>query len=394
MKNYFLNNTTAYQTTNYEEADLELADTRAASLSSNLWKLPLLLLALAWFWFSLDSLSLSVSSLGRESLYAFIASNINPITGLFLGLLFTAIIQSSSTVTSALVALVASGIIDLATALPIVMGANLGTTLTSQIVAMGYLSRKKEFKRAFATANLHLFFNIITVLVLLPLEIYTGAISYISQAIGNLFVDVTSFSGRSASGFIGNWLSPVSSSFVAIFGDWTSVAFIVSAISLFSSLYFLSWLLRLVVGGNIQRNIYAHIFGSPANSMLWGTMITGLLQSSSLVTSTLVPLVAVHRTSVKKAFPFVVGANVGTTITAFIATLFRSEAAISIAIAHLLFNLIGALICLPHKGFRNYLVIRARHLAIFAEQNPATAVVYPLAIFFVLPLLIIYFSQL
>ena len=94
----------------------------------------------------------------------------SPIVGLFIGILATTIVQSSSTTTSLIVGLVAAGAVSLDGAIFMVMGANVGTTVTAKIVSLGHITRKAEFRRAFAASSVHDTFNFITVAVLLPLE--------------------------------------------------------------------------------------------------------------------------------------------------------------------------------------------------------------------------------
>ena len=111
----------------------------------------------------------------------------NPFTGLFIGLLVTAIIQSSSATTAMTVALVATGSITLEGAVPIIMGVNVGTTITSTVVSLAFIARKKEFRRAVAGGTYHSFFNILTVVVLFPLEYYYGFLSRTSQYLADTF---------------------------------------------------------------------------------------------------------------------------------------------------------------------------------------------------------------
>lgn len=59
-------------------------------------------------------------------------------------------------------------------AIPIVMGANIGTSVTNTIVSMGQITNKNDFRRAFAGATVHDVFNWMTVLVLLPVEVIFG----------------------------------------------------------------------------------------------------------------------------------------------------------------------------------------------------------------------------
>lgn len=98
----------------------------------------------------------------------------NPFVALFVGILVTSIIQSSAVTTSIVVALVSDGVLPLPVAIPIVMGANIGTTVTNMLVSMGYVMRKEEFKRAIGGAVVHDLFNVMVVVILLPLELATG----------------------------------------------------------------------------------------------------------------------------------------------------------------------------------------------------------------------------
>ncbi|MDW2372558.1 Na/Pi symporter, partial [Vibrio sp. 1078-1] len=104
----------------------------------------------------------------------------HPIAGLMIGLVATALIQSSSTVTSIIVGLVAVGL-PVETAIPLVMGANIGTTVPNTLVSLGHVRCKEEFKRAFASATIHDFFNLLAVLIFLPLEMMFGILEKISH---------------------------------------------------------------------------------------------------------------------------------------------------------------------------------------------------------------------
>ncbi len=96
----------------------------------------------------------------------------NPFAGLLVGTLCTALIQSSSTITSIIVGLVAGGL-PVAIAVPMIMGANIGTTITNTLVSLGHVKNRQEFQRAFAAATIHDFFNLISVVIFLLLELAT-----------------------------------------------------------------------------------------------------------------------------------------------------------------------------------------------------------------------------
>src|SRR5690606_2186707 len=112
------------------------------------------------FLFSINLLGTAFDSIGGTTTDALLNATDNPFISLFVGLLITAIIQSSSTTTSIIVAVVATGSLSLQNAIPMVMGANIGTTLTSTLMSLGYLGQKKMFNRAIAAGSLHDFFNI------------------------------------------------------------------------------------------------------------------------------------------------------------------------------------------------------------------------------------------
>jgi sodium-dependent phosphate cotransporter len=145
--------------------------------------------------------------------------------------------------------------------------------------------------------------------------------------------------------------------------------------------------------GNTQERMHRYFFGKPFHSLIWGMLVTGAVQSSSVTTSLLVPLVAKGKVDPKKAFCFVMGANLGTTITALFAAFSISPLGMSIAIAHILFNLFGILIIYPIPAIRYLPVNLARMLGIATEKNRLVGFLYLLLTFFVIPFLLIYFTR-
>jgi len=121
---------------------------------------------------------------GAQEIFAFAT---NPFIALLLGALATALVQSSSTVTSVIVGLVAGGL-PLSIAIPMIMGANIGTTITNTLVSIGHIRSKDEFQRAFAASTVHDFFNLFAVAIFLPLEIMFGLLQKLSAMLSHLFV--------------------------------------------------------------------------------------------------------------------------------------------------------------------------------------------------------------
>lgn len=312
----------------------------------------------------------------------------NPFVALFIGLFATALMQSSSTTTAIIVTLVAAETLSLKGAVPMIMGANIGTSVTSTIVAMGHIRNKDEFQHAISAATVHDFFNIIVVLILLPIELYTGSLSRIATSLVGL-LPVYSSSSSSFS-LIGATIKPLSAMLVSLFDE---NAFIVLGLALgllIVSLRNLSQLLQNLLIGKSQEIVDKYVFGHPLKSLFWGVVITAGVQSSSVTASLTVPLVAAKRATLEKVFPFLIGANVGTTVTALIAAITQSQTAMAIAMVHVLFNFFGVLILFPIPQIRRIPILIAEQLGTLSAKHRAVGICYVLVLFFLIPFAIIF----
>ena len=135
------------------------------------------------FLVGVSMLESGIKVMGADTQASLFVSVNNPIAGLFVGILGTVLVQSSSASTSVVVGLVASGALGVDAAVPMIMGANIGTTVTNTLVSLGSIRQSDEFKRAFAAATVHDFFNLLAVLILLPIELATGVLSSIAESI-------------------------------------------------------------------------------------------------------------------------------------------------------------------------------------------------------------------
>lgn len=135
--------------------------------------------ALFFFWVFLTGLTLMGSAfkvLGGAGAADLFKAIDNPISGVMIGVLATVFVQSSSTSTSVVVAMVSSEILTVKVGIPIIMGANIGTTVTNTIVSMGFVAQPLELHRAFAAATVHDMFNFLAVITFLPIEVIIGEI--------------------------------------------------------------------------------------------------------------------------------------------------------------------------------------------------------------------------
>jgi len=343
-------------------------------------------MSLALFFFALNLMVASLSDYAANFEESILSYAIDPFVGLFIGLLLTAIIQSSSTTSTMVVALVATNTISIEEAIPIIMGANIGTTLTSTIVSLGFVSDKRAFRKAVSAGVIHDFYNIILVLILFPLEYFYGLLSKLSLQINELIIGQSAFSS-------GNEVSKVmdfgiSNGIVSLINN-NIISLVVCFALLFISIKLLTNVIRKTVIGGSKNKLRKFVFNKPFKSFGWGVLITAAIQSSSVSTSLLVPLVATEKIRLKHAFPFIIGANLGTTITALIAASFNSEIAMSIAIAHLIFNLFGAVLFMTTSILRNVFVNFIKKFSIVMTGNRLIGLGYILVMFFLLPFILI-----
>ncbi|WP_424962161.1 Na/Pi symporter [Ekhidna sp.] len=362
------------------------------SYLSILTKAIVIIISILFFLLSIELLGSSIGALTGGMTENISQVTANPFIGLFIGLLSTALLQSSSTTTSIAVAAVASGAISLQNAIPIIMGANVGTTITSTIISMSYISKQKEFRRAVAAGTSHDFFNILTVLILFPLEVNYRFLEKISASISSS-IHITGRSGIGSSGEYG---------FTSLFEtstDWLVstlgpiLSLLAGVVLIFTCIKFISkWLYKILIGRTKDRfeNV---VFKNKFRAFSWGLIITSVAQSSSLTTSLIVPLVATGKVKIKKAFQFILGANIGTTITALIAAIFQSEAAISLAIVHLLFNLIGVMVFFLIPYLSKIPVYLAKKMGRITMKIRLVGFAYIFIAFFLLPFTLIYFSK-
>lgn len=359
-------------------------------------RLGIALFFLYWFLVGVKSLETGISSFGGDFVDQVFASVANPIAGLAAGVLATVLVQSSSVTTATIVGLVGSGALPVETAIPMVMGANIGTTVTNTLASLGHVRQSAYFERAFAAATMHDYFNLLAVAVLLPLEIATGFISSISRAVAGLVADLIPRvdTGRSpikdAIKVPVTWLESLIESL-----GWTEIGgvlFNVLGIGLiFLALWMITRQMKTVMSGRIENAINRILGrGAGASAMIVGLMMTMAVQSSSITTSILVPLVAAGVLTLRNAFPVTLGANLGTTVTALLASIAGdSPDALVIALAHVTFNVLGILVFYPFPRLRRVPLQLANVTARSAVRRKSLVAGYVIGLFIFAPLAVL-----
>ena len=326
---------------------------------------------------------------GAEKLFAFAT---NPIVGVILGTLATALVQSSSTVTSVIVALVAGGM-PVEIAVPMVMGANMGTTITNTIVSLGNIRESKAFHRSFSAATVHDFFNLYAILIFLPIEIVFHPLERIAGMMSSWFL-VGGSASISNLNVLSVIINPVVLSMEQVFrvmpGAIDSSLFIAFGIGLvFFSVIYMGKLLKSAMTGKAKSMLDRALGKGVLIGILAGALVTMIVQSSSTTTSLLVPLAGAGVLSLRQVFPFTLGANIGTTITALLAATAvlggYKMFALQIALVHFLFNFSGVILFALVPWLYELPIRSAEWLGSLTERNKGYAFGYIFGVFFIIP---------
>jgi len=332
----------------------------------------------------------SGGSEGARELFQFAT---NPFVALLIGILATSLVQSSSTVTSVVVGLVAGGL-PIEIAIPMVMGANIGTTITNTLVSLGHIRKKSEFRRAFAAATVHDFFNLMCVAIFLPLEIMFGFLQKLSFWAMGFFTNADSMSMKGL-----NFIKPLTKPVIGevkhllagVLPDKVAAItlIVLGILAIFAAITMMGKILKALMVGRAKAILHGAIGRGPISGIASGAVVTVLVQSSSTTTSLMVPLVGSGVFKPRDIYPFTLGANIGTTITALLAATALSGAGaavgMQIALVHLFYNVFGVLIVYGLPFLREIPLKAAERLAEVATQRHSLAAAYVLTVFFIVP---------
>lgn len=329
-----------------------------------------------------------------KELFAFAS---NPVLGLIIGMVSTALIQSSSTVTSIIVGMVAGGL-PITIAVPMMMGANIGTSITNTLVSLGHVARPQEFQRAFNAATIHDFFNVLSVVIFLPLEMMFDLLEKSSAIIVSLLhTEVPLVVGginpieaitKPVAAMVTDSLSFLPSIYPGVAKILIGIGVIMIAIT------FMGRVMRSLMVGKAKELLHRSIGKGPLSGITSGAVVTVLVQSSSTTTSLMVPLVGANILNAKDIYPFTLGANIGTCITALIAALgvsgMNSGFAMQIALVHLIYNVAGVALIYGVPALREIPLRLSYRLSVLAAEQKMYGAAYIAGLFFVVPLSVIF----
>jgi sodium-dependent phosphate cotransporter len=343
-----------------------------------------LILFLYLFLVSIALMGASMKMFGKGFAEALITNTSNPFVGLFIGILATSLIQSSSSTTSIVVGMVGCGALNVVNAIPIIMGANIGTSVTNTLVSIAHVNRSNEFHRSFSASTVHDIFNIMAVIIIFPLQYSFNFLDKMAIFLGNKFVNV---GGQEFFNPIKTATKPLVTLFKNWMGDYPWILLIIALLILFLSLKQIVNALRVLVVKKAEKWFDKVLFKTSIRAFTIGLLLTVLAQSSSITTSLIVPMAGAGILTLEQIFPYTLGANIGTTVTAMLAALAIANInGVVVAFAHLLFNVSGIVIIWP---FRKAPIFLARKLSDVAVLSKLIPFIYIVVIFFILPLTII-----
>ncbi|OWZ21732.1 Sodium-dependent phosphate transporter [Phytophthora megakarya] len=361
-------------------------------------------------------------ALGCDVKGAFTIAN-NPLAGLVIGLVSTALLHSSSTITSITVALVSTQGLTIRQGVFIVMGANIGTCVTCIMMAFGQIQTRSRFQRAMETATVHTMFNVWSAFIMFPLEVifhpleklsvlmsnakasggsFTSPVDTVVKPFANLLIrvdtqailDITSgtkectdeMSLVSGGAFEGTSLSD---------GQIGVIVIVIGFLTMAGSLICFIQMLAMVLLGPTKILVSRMLAFNGYVNILAGAGITFIVQSSTVVTCTLTPMAGLGVFTLEQVYPLILGANLGTCGTALLASLVvGTKQAVAVALTHLWFNMFGIVLFYPIPFTRRPILSWARSIAYFSASWAVVGVLFILVVYLVLPGVLLGLEQL
>ena len=306
----------------------------------------LAVISLYFFISSIVFIKESIVLMGQDTVRDFLSSINGTTTGVFAGWFGTALLQSSGAFDSIIIAFVSVGVMPTYVAVATIIGAEVGTTVTTQLVSVfGYIRKERErFKTSFLVAMLHYWYNFCSLLIFLSLELFSKFFTYIAQTGSSIFSRIP---GISAIPSIFTLITPWVDFLLQYIPAWMGLigGCILLLISLKSSEKYLS----ATFASEVSKSLIRSTFGSTSKAFLAGLIFTIIVPSTSVMVSILIPLVTTGIIDTSYyILPYILGANIGTVFDVMIAALATGNpAAIGVWLVHLTINIFGACIFLP-----------------------------------------------
>jgi len=354
----------------------------------------LFFLAIYFFIIGIKIMGSGFKDMGKDFSETLIQSTSNPLVGLAIGVFATALVQSSSCTTSTTVAMVMANPSFFPNAIPIIIGANIGTSVTNIIVSLGHIRDPNSFRRAFAGALVHDFFNVMSAALIFPIELLVrevtgkGFLERLGEGTATILLGHRGAEFELIDKFLDPVLLPLEDAITSVGFHTQAMYIIVGLAILFGALVIVTRSARKAIEGKVQKVVDKVLFKNDATSFGFGLILTSFVQSSSVTTSLVVPLVGGGILKLRQIFPYTLGANIGTTVTALLAAMasmtptIGGKMGLAISLVHLFFNMTGIAIFYPLKKAP---INAASFASIFMAAHRKWTMVFILVVFFGVP---------
>ncbi|CAJ0568073.1 unnamed protein product, partial [Mesorhabditis spiculigera] len=356
----------------------------------------------------------------------------DPISGLILGMVATVVLQSPTATVTVLVSMVAANMITVHTAIPVMIGSELGSSMVNSFVSMAYSGDKEQFRRAFAAATLPDVFNFCNLVVILPIEIATSAIEklswkitldYLTDPFNKLILQVNEVEIRNAT--IARESFPPDHSFVSrcVFANGSRIAncpykhifayssigdmaigvivVVGSVIALICCLCGIVHLITKMLSGRLAVPLRKALDKEVPQPFKWltgyiimfiGMVVTLLLQSNSIFSSSSNAISGNWCYFIEKVYPLTLGSNIGATFAGVIAAMSadetRFEKTLHMAMCSVIYNIIGTLMFYVIPWTRKIPIFLCMRLGNATAEYRWFIIVYILGLFVILPAII------
>ncbi|MFB6814415.1 thymidylate synthase [Streptomyces sp. NPDC056347] len=343
-------------------------------------------------------ISRGFAGLGSDAAHTMFAFAANPWVGLSVGVLGTVLIQSSTTTTAIAVTAVGSGALPIQGAIPIILGANVGTTVTTSLVALTFIGDRTEFRRALGASTVHDFYNWLALLIFFPVELIWHPLERISRALTDALYGTDWLPNPAHFNFIRAATAPVEHGVIHATSHISSTlgplfTIVIGAVLILVAVRYLGVLLKLLMVGRARDVLIKAVGRNAYLAMASGMGVTVVTQSSTITTSVLVPFAGTGILTPAQVYPVVVGSNLGTTFTvvfaAFAGVGQDARIGLQAAFVHLVYNLFAIVVIYVIPLLRPVPLFCAENLARIASERRWVLAAYLGTVFIALPALVI-----
>ena len=306
-------------------------------------------------------------------------------SAVFAGWISTALIHSSGAFDSIVVTFVSSNVMPLSLAVASIIGAELGTTVTPFLLSVWErIKGQGEFEASFNVTMSHVLYNLSTLAIFYPLELFFGLFTSIANTGSQIFVKATWLNAvPDILDVVTPWIDPL----LDLIPTWTGL--IIGAIMLVLALGAVEKYMTATFSMPRSWNLIRSTFMRPKRAFIAGFLFTLLVPSTTVMVSLLVPLAS---SGVIQAdyyvLPYILGANIGTVFDVMIAALATGNPiSLGVWLVHLSINLIGAILFVPILNPFAGIVRKVSHLV---SVSPRTTLIIAI-IFHLIPASIIFY---